>query len=407
MAIDDGTNGGIELVDSDAPAPTGRPEQIGTGPGRTGTVVALVLVVVVLVVVLVSGGDGGQASTPPEEQPSPEPPASLPVAEAPTLAQLAARPDAELLLAIGSTRGDVGRVLQWGPTDEVPVTLDVGDLRGVRFDRSGRWVAGVGLAPRTGGGAILWAGPVGAELEPVQIGVRGYAWHDSRDGLLAWSALTATGEGSLLSLNLEAASPHRRSRTLGAEYRLRHWGDWGYALAATGRSLRTTVLDPAGGVLAEQEAGFTAGWIPGAGLTISSLEPPREVSARSEETGFWLPLDWAAGDDFAWDVALDHEGRRAAVHLASGHPRLGQPDGRIVVVDDSGTVLLEITEIRSWAAMSWTPDGETLVFVRQSPGAPIDVVLVDVATGEQTLVPIDGLDARHDRVEAVRFRHAP
>jgi hypothetical protein len=403
MAVDDPSDlaaSEVVLLDPGPAGPAREADRVDR-PGWGGaTVVVLALLVLGAGWLFVSGGESPEAARPPVTE-LPGPPPTVP-ARPPTLAELTGLAGTDLVLAVGSHQGQPGRLLRWAAGRAQPeVAWEGVELRGARFDVSGRWVAGVGLAHRTGGGPVLWAGPLGGELEPVEIGVRGFAWHDTRPGYLAWSTLTPTGDGALFTSNLASASPHRRARAVTADLRLRYWGDWGYELAAPGRVLRSTVLDPVGAVVADQEAGFSAGWIPGAGVVLSSLEPPRGVATLDAGTGLWRPAPWAAAEEFVWDVAVTTDLELVAMQLASGHPRLGNRDGRVVVLDRALGEVARIDGLTEWAALGWSADGRTLVHVRQVPGHPVEVVLSDPRSGDETRITVPGLDPTRDRIEAV------
>jgi hypothetical protein len=94
------------------------------------------------------------------------------------------------------------------------------------IDSSGTWVASTMQLPEPGG-VMLSMGQVG-NIAPVATKVMSHAWHDSREGLLAYTAEEAVGTGLWVS-SLVGGSD--LVATLGTQTtRLVAWGDWGYAV---------------------------------------------------------------------------------------------------------------------------------------------------------------------------------
>jgi hypothetical protein len=400
VAVDEIQADGILLLDTGSPEDaSATTDRVATGRPRPATV-AVVIAAVVGVAWLVLGGEPAEA--PPEPPPVPAPTSVVP-APPPTLGELAER-SAALAVAVTSPQGDPGRVLWWRQDDAEPVVDETIDLRQVRFDATGRWVAGLGLAPRTGGGSVLWAGPVGGTLEPVEVGVRGYAWHDTRPGHLAWTSPAPGGTSALVTVNLASNGPHRRARGVDSDYRLRHWGDWGFALTSPNRAFRTTVLDAAGRVQAAQEIGLAVGWVPGGGVALSSREPDRAVQLLGAD-GRWWPAPWAHRGEQITHVAVAPDGRWAAAHLVSTDqrdPAVG--GGRILLLRD-GEPVDEIADVGGSAVPAWSPDGTFLVFARQDrDGSAATVVLWERATGEAVTLTVPGLRPSRDRIEALALQ---
>lgn len=392
---DHGDEHGVVLLDTYAPGDRAQGTALVTA-GRPGLGAVVVAVIALAALWLALGGDepapGAQpASTPP---PTTSPPALAPL---PTLSQQT-RSEWALTVAITSHQGEAGRVLQWAPQQSAPVVDEGFDLRQPRFDASGRWVAGLGVAPGSGGGLVLWAGPVGEPLEPVEVGVRGFAWHDTRAGGLAWTAPSPSGGASLVIVNLSSPGPHRRARFVDSDDRLGHWGDWGAALSSLNRPYRTTVLDGRADVVATAGPGLAVGWTPGWGVATSGRGSTDGVTTFTD--GAWTSPPWARPGEQALDVAVSPHGDRAAVHLVRSDRVLGGDEGRIVVLDGQ-TVVGELGGVARWAAMTWSPDGRTLALARQGGGSGTELVWWDPATGAEAALTVPGLDPNRDWVEAI------
>ena len=96
------------------------------------------------------------------------------------------------------------------------------------IDSSGTWVASTMELPEPGG-VMLSMGQVG-NINPVATGVSSHVWHDSREGVLGYTAEQG-GETGLWVTSLVAGPDLILALPQGA--RLAAWGDWGYAVSSS------------------------------------------------------------------------------------------------------------------------------------------------------------------------------
>lgn len=390
----------VEVLDLAGPGPAGT-EHLDTGGPGTGAVVLLAIVAAAALWLLggaATGGDVGDEGAPPTPTTAPVPPTSVP--------GLAARTgtDLDLLVGVVTPAGEPARVLRWSSDEAVPLVEPTVHLWTVAADVSGRWLAGVGPTPATGLGPVLWVGRAGealepVALEPVDLEARASAWHDTRPGLLAWTSRGPDGSSRITVLDLSGPTAFRRTLPVGDDLRLQRWGDWGFALTTSGRTSTTTLLGPDGTPVGTAP-GLPGGWLTRLGLLVTDPDSPLGGVAVLAADGSTSRLAAARFAELAWDVAVAPDGERAAVHLVRGEPG-GATEGRIVVVDAAGAVLDEADDVRGFAALAWSTDGERLLFARQAPGRTPEVVLHDPDTGTEVAVPLPELSAARDTITAL------
>lgn len=156
------------------------------------------------------------------------PPAIAPIDEEdqPGIAQaIPGFPDA--LVAVSETYTGSLQYALWPVAGElVERPLPAGDFGEVRFDSSGRWLALTTDLPESDGALLSVGNP--ATISPLVAGVTSFAWHDSYDGVLAY---TQEVEGEwLLSVVKANRNPEVVVRGVGIDGRVIAWGDWGWAV---------------------------------------------------------------------------------------------------------------------------------------------------------------------------------
>ena len=139
------------------------------------------------------------------------------------------------------------------------------------FDQSGRWLAGVSQIEGEAGADVLWAGPVGGIFEPVAVGVDGFAWHESRAGLLGWSASSADNP-ELVSWRFAEGEVHHWDLPVTGQ--LQGWGEWGFAVATDALDPETVFLDPDARLIDDPQPGRYGGYLPGHGILLTGGRPP-------------------------------------------------------------------------------------------------------------------------------------
>lgn len=153
-------------------------------------------------------------------------------------------PDA--LVAVTRTgRQNLAHLLWPIAGDSVIRPLPVGAFGEAEFDVTGTWLAISTRVPDTGDTFLSMGKP--SSLRPLASDVRGFAWHDSQSGLLAYTQVT--DDGWQLSISNAGREPYvvaSDSENLGA---VAAWGDWGWAIQSLeAESESITLLTTAGGI---------------------------------------------------------------------------------------------------------------------------------------------------------------
>lgn len=237
-----------------------------------------------------------------------------------------------------------------------------GDKRDFAVDASGQWLAAASTSETNHRDQDLWLGPVTGNLEPIVSGVRGFAWHDTEPGRLAWTHRESpTADLHLFTRDLR--EPATAAADLGPVTGwLRSWGDWGWSLTNSSASSWFDVLDADRNVVVEGARGSLAGHVPGLGLVMSpwgARSQPEYLDLDQPEDGF-LPVPWLAGGHHLWSMAVSPEGLVAA-QVTNFDTRQHE----LIIVDRQGVVLGSTPAAGSTGALAWSADGQSLVYIRE------------------------------------------
>ena len=198
-------------------------EQVAQPPPRRPWAVAVAAAVVIGAVLLLPGVNGVDESD--------VVPTTTTLATTSLGSEVAGWSD-EIVLVV-SPAGSSDRYLAIVDPDDANPQLQLLESTGwVELDASGRWIAALGADSEVTAGTVLYVGSVGGQLLPVATEVRGFAWHDSDAGRLAWSSRRPGESGWLTVADVQAGSRATVVEVDGT--RLRRWGDWGVALAVPG-----------------------------------------------------------------------------------------------------------------------------------------------------------------------------
>lgn len=266
--------------------------------------------------------------------------------------------DLSFRAVLTSIEGGEARLVSVGSSGDVRVApLPTSDS--FRFDVSGQWLAGVS---ETSQGNVLWAGRVGSPAEPLAAGVRGYAWHDSTPGVLAWSdtdgrALTT------LALDTQARTPVRVDAE--AEGGVEGWGDWGFALMRTGLEHTVAVLDADGALVDASLSGRLGGHLPSGELLVSGgLDG---AVAFDPSTGLARELTWLTAGRHIRSTAISDDPSAAIMMIDPGRSRPAAQQGEIMLVADGLVAVLARTPAPTDVA--WSAEDEVVVFAEQATEA--------------------------------------
>lgn len=214
----------------------------------------------------------------------------------------------------------------------------------VAFDVSGRRLATLLPLPEEADG-VLYAGiPENAEI--VDVGVTGFAWHDSTLRALAYTT-SVEGELLLWTARDDLSDPSLVTRATGIQGGVTEWGDWGFAVRDQGHD-STVLLSPDG--------------------EIETVQPGRVVT--SHESG------WLAVEDRGMALSIPGEELRHLQGLESVSGVLSAafaPDRRkLAILTSNGLTVLSVdedvvthaVEERPGVAASieWTSDSRFVVY---------------------------------------------
>lgn len=285
-------------------------------------------------------------------------------------------------------------------------------LRGFGIDRGGSLLAAVGDNGWAPAETALLVGRLGGDLERLAVGVRGYAWHDTRPQTLAFIADATPGPGpgsgdpdgdgargaQLFTVELSderpVITPVPSAELVSSDW-LVAWGDWGFVVGPAEQSSSFRLLDVAGRSVGDRRPGATVGHVEGLGLVTNPVGGGTPV-AIDPSTGAETPMRALAGVRVVGASAGAGRGGVTAYQVTT----VGERNHAVVVVDDDEVVArLPVGGVP--VALVWTDGGERLAYVFEDDRADTQLVLFDLATGRDARYPIAILDPVDHRVEAL------
>ncbi len=266
------------------------------------------------------------------------------------------------LRAIVTSSSDRSSVVLWVSDDGDEIVIDeVPALSRFAFDASGQWLAGTSTTENGARRQVLWAGRVGGDFEPVAIGVRSFAWHDSQPATLAWSD---DDEPTITTVALADLGPDR-AFDAPISGRVAGWGDWGFAISYWNEGSATALLGPSGELIATGLPGRFNGHLPGSGLVLSGArnsEPLLVDAATGDTSG----PPWLDADDYVWSLAAAGDDPTAAALVGRDGLRADPFAAEVTTVGttaDASGDLLVATE--AFTDLTLTADGEWIVLAQQ------------------------------------------
>jgi hypothetical protein len=254
------------------------------------------------------------------------------------------------------------------------------DLVKAKFDRSGRFVAGIAPSEAARGG-ILSVGPPEGPFEQLSDGVRSFAWHDQQPGSLAY--VSPWGPVGLINRWEQGVSTRERAIEGGLMHR---FGDWGYAVTRPG-PVRNADLYDASGRFDQRVTGYSAGAGPGGYLVFTPQAPVRSVErAGTEAFGYNAegePFDvpWLQEGELPYAIEAAPNEQRYAVHLG-GANETGL--GEVLIARSDGSIEARISRAATPAASAWSPDGRYLAVAQRDLAGELEIGFYDLRN--QTLV---------------------
>ena len=302
-----------------------------------------------------------------------------------TLRDLAPTYDGSIYFVTGGQGGTIG-IDVWTPFADGPrsaaVLPDGIDASTIAWDAVRSSVAALA---HPGGSTRLYAGPADGVVPIADGDIGGFAWHDSRPRLIAWTS-PGTAAGTLVTrFDLDRRAVEEIE--VAVDGALVAWGDWGMLFSVYDGGPRLVTIDSEGA-----EVGRAAGTVAGRANTAYRDALNTGAGGRSREP---VPMVDARTGSYA---AL--EGPSAASLSTVVSPALG----RVAWIDQTGarTAVLTVASLGGdWIAdldvspariLDWTPDGrylvvESLISLIDDDSIYRPFFLVDVVAGRVDQLP--------------------
>jgi len=363
-------------LDGVAPSTAGNESAAPAERFGVGAIVGIVFVAIVGLWAIQATG-GSEAATAPtiaaEPTSTPEPaPTTVAVGpEAAVLGELAG-------LTLFVTQHDGGPPQRLRSTDrgQLAVTDDLDGLRDFSVDVSGEWFAAVSDSTTLRGAQVLWVGTLDEAPQPVGVEVRGYAWHDTEPGMIAFVTGRPGAEGArMVSVDLRRAQP--RTVELGTtDGWLHSWGDWGHTMRSQRVGSHLDLHDADGNLVSD---------------------PYVIAPGESEPT----IVPWLADFQHVWNLAASPN--PSAPMVAVQATNFDDDRHEVVVVDVAGQpeVIARIPSVGGSAALAWTPDGDALFFVREDHRTQTDLVIYEPAADATEIIALPALRAEDHWTRAI------
>ena len=256
-----------------------------------------------------------------------------------------------------------------------------GELHSFAVDASGTWLAALSGNGQVGN-ARLWLGPVRGGVSVVADDVRGFAWHETEPAQLAVGTVDDTG-ARVVATGLVDGEQFVATPAFESAHHVEHWGDWGFVVRPEVTDQGFHLLSPTG---AEIATGYR-------GDVVGAIDNQLIVNAAG---GRQSPLLIFTPDGRAWPIfsltdvqvvqSVARGGAGGTVAVMVSH--LDDDVHEIRVFPPTGVPPTRIPSVRATGAMTWSPDGSTLIFVREGPNRVTEVVQYDLATGSTVATPV-------------------
>ena len=330
--------------------------------------------------------------------------------------------------------GSVGDARDGGPflfgpaPDLTQVPAGNRPLDRVELDSSGNFLAGI--YKNQFDLDVLMVGQLEADdwlLEPVAVGVNGFAWHPIEAGVIAY----ARPSGLDPTVTDVAIENYTRSRVITKRFRadfpgrLRLWGDWGIAFDEPGPLRATTIVNfsddvapPASSTLVPLVTGVPGRAMGELGSRVL-IDGGEEAILVNTRTAVFEENQWIDNSAEVFEMAGSPDGKFAVV-LVAGRGGDGADGGKVLLLADDPSSVLGASEFLFGTlgptAFDWSPDGR---FVAGYQPVVLDPEGIRVSAASVTVYDLNkalftGREVRHDgsepdlrfRVEALAFQEA-
>ncbi len=264
-------------------------------------------------------------------------------------------------------------------------------------------------------------------LEPIAVGVNGFAWHPIDAGLIAY----ARPSGLDPMVTDVAVENYTRSRVTTRRFRadfpgrLRLWGDWGIAFDEPGPLRATTIVNfsddvapPASSTLVPLVAGVPGRAMGELGSRVL-IDGGEEAILVNTRTAVFEENQWIDNSAEVFEMAGSPDGKFAVV-LVAGRGGDGADGGKVLLLADDPSSVLGASEFLFGTlgptAFDWSPDGRFVAgyqpVVLDPEGLRVSAASVTVYdlnkalfTGREVRMSGAEPDLRF-RVEALAFQEA-
>lgn len=319
--------------------------------------------------------------------------------------------------------------LLFGPAPDLsPVPAGNRPLDRVELDSSGNFLAGI--YKNQFDLDVLMVGQLAGDdwlLEPVAVGVSGFAWHPIDAGVIAY----ARPSGLDPTVTDVAIEDYTRSRVVTKRFRadfpgrLRLWGDWGIAFDEPGPQRATTIVNfsddlapPASSTLVPLVTGVPGRAMGELGSRVL-IDGGEETVLVNTRTAVFEENQWIDDSAEVFAMAGSPDGKFAVVVVA-GRGGDGADGGKVLLLADDPSSVLGASEFLfstlGPTAFDWSPDGR---FVAGYQPVVLDPEGIRVSAASVTVYDLNkalftGREVRQDgaepdlrfRVEALAFQEA-
>ena len=242
------------------------------------------------------------------------------------------------------------------------------------LDASGTYMAALGTSEDPDAPRLLFMGPIDGWLEPIAAEARGFAWHDTEPGRLAFVEGSEDSPGSLRLIDATADDIQERE-IAAVDGWLTHYGSWGFATQAARRNRWFRVLNPEGEVAVDTQEGAMIGYVPTLGLVATMDESDHVVIDPLSGVAESLPM--FAAQSVLWRIETGGPRGSYAVHATSDD--LGTHE--VLIFNRLNEVIARLDSGPNPQAISWNRAGTKLVFAVDDESNRTRLVVYDAIDG--------------------------
>jgi hypothetical protein len=243
------------------------------------------------------------------------------------------------------------------------------------LDASGTYMAALGTYSILDAPRQLFAGSVERGFEAISPSTRGFAWHDTEPGQLAFIDGSLEGAASFRLLDLTLEDPEQREVGSVTGW-LSHYGAWGFSTFEMRRPDRWfRIFDPDGQLILDREAGKAVGFVPTLGM-VATLADGTHV-AIDPTTGATRALPTFESQAVLWNIETGGQRGTYAVQASSRD----FTTHRVLIYNRLNEVIARLDSGSSRQVMTWNGDGTKLIYAIDNSSDRTSLVVYDVTDG--------------------------